>query len=121
MDISIDTWLYGELAHYGGEACQEGYANLQVRLRDGSKLRDLLAKLSLPTQERGISFINGDLSALPNLQPDLDHALSDGDRVAFFDLHSMWPYQYRHGAAMLNELSQALDVRQDQGRHNVTK
>ncbi|MGC8878426.1 MAG: hypothetical protein ACP5R2_04320, partial [Anaerolineae bacterium] len=41
------------------------------------------------------------------LQPDLDHPLRDGDRVAFFHLKSMWPAQYRHGAAMTPELTRA--------------
>ena len=37
---------------------------------------------------------------MPGRQPDLDNSLQDGDRVAFFHLNSMWPYQYRHGAAL---------------------
>jgi hypothetical protein len=121
VEITIDTWLYGELASYGGEADQGSYAHLKVVLTGDNTLRDLLAKLSLPTQERGITFINGVLSASPNMQPDLEHMLRHGDRVAFFDLHSMWPYQYRQGAAMTNELSSALDTRHDQGMRNVTK
>jgi hypothetical protein len=56
--------------------------------------------LALPTEERGITFINGNLSAMPELQPDLDHTLEEGDRVAFFHLTSMWPFQYRDGASM---------------------
>ena len=46
---------------------------------------------------------------MPGLQPDLEHPLDDGDRVAFFHLRSMWPFQYRHGAARIPELAQAMD------------
>ncbi len=121
MDMRIDTWLYGELARHGGQADQGSYANLLVMLPAGSTVRDLLNYLSLPTEERGITFINGDLSALPGIQPDLEHVLSDGDRVAFFHLRSMWPYQYRSGAAMVSELADKLSARTDQGMQHVTK
>jgi hypothetical protein len=121
MDMIIDTWLYGDLARYGGVADQGSFANLQVTLAMGSSVSDLLALLKIPTGERGITFINGNLSALPGVQPDLDHVLFNGDRVAFFHLRSMWPYQYRHGAAMIGELSAALNIRKDQGLHNAAK
>ncbi len=39
-------------------------------------MRDLLAQLGMPTAQRGITFINGKLSAMPGLQPDLDHVLN---------------------------------------------
>ena len=107
--LQVDVWLYGPLARYGGEAARRAHANLQLELPAGSRVRDLLARLALPTEERGITFINGDLSAMPGLQPDLDHPLQDGDRVAFFHLKSMWPNQYRHGAARIPELARAMD------------
>lgn len=107
--MRIDVWLYGPLARYGGQADRGSYANPQVHLPPGSRLRDLLAHLGLPTEERGITFINGQLSAMPGLQPDLDHELCDGDRVAFFHLKSMWPFQYRHGSAVLPELQREFD------------
>ncbi len=115
MQITVDTWLYGELARYGGEPDQASYANIQVVLEEGSTVNDLLEILCMPTELRGITFINGNLSALPGVQPDLGHQLSDGDRVGFFHLRSMWPYQYRSGAAMIGELSAALSARADQG------
>ncbi len=115
MPIKVDTWLYGELAKYGGEPGQASYANLQVVLDDGSTISDLLDKLSMPTELRGITFINGNLSALPGIQPDLNHELMNGDRVGFFHLKSMWPYQYRSGAAAIAELSTALSARPDRG------
>jgi hypothetical protein len=111
--IILDVWLYGPLARYGGEAARRAHAHLQPELPAGSRLRDLLERLALPTKERGITFINGDLSAMPGLQPDLDHLFEDGDRVAFFHLKSMWPCQYRHGAGQTPEMARAMD---EQGR-----
>jgi len=55
---------------------------------------------------------------MPGLQPDLAHPLQDGDRVAFFHLQAMWPFQYRFGIAMGDELSKEMGARKDQGlRH----
>jgi hypothetical protein len=81
---------------------------LHVELPAGGTVGDLLAYLKMPTEERGITFINGDLSAMPGLQPDLDHLLQDGDRVAFFHLKSMWPFQYRHGAGQTPAFARAM-------------
>lgn len=105
-DITVDVWLYGPLARYGKDAQQSSYANLQVVLPMGSTVADLLAYLNLPTEERGITFINGQLSAMPGLQPDLEQSLKDGDRVAFFHLNSMWPFQYRDGASLAPGLAE---------------
>ena len=80
--------------------------------------RELLAQLALPTEERGITFINGDLSAMPGLQPDLGHVLAAGDRVALFHQKSMWPFQYRHDVAMVSEMQSAVEQREDQGRRS---
>src|SRR4030067_2629441 len=108
MPTRIDVWLCGALKHYGGEAAEGSFANLQPYLPDGSTLAVLLAYLKIPTEARGISFINGQLSAMPGLQPDLGHILRAGDRVALFDLRSMWRFQYRHGARMTEEMTQAM-------------
>ncbi len=107
-DITVDVWLYGPLARYGKEAQQSSYANVRVVLPMGSTIADLLAHLNLPTEERGITFINGQLSAMPGLQPDLEHSLKDGDRVAFFHLNSMWPFQYRDGASLAPGLAEVM-------------
>lgn len=121
-EIVVETWLYGELARFGGEAKQAGYANLAVRLPEGSTLGDLLNHLRIPANARGITFINGNLSAMPGLQPDLDHRLEDGDRVAFFHLRAMWPFQYRAGIPMANEMSEAMKARDDHGlRHDYER
>ena len=120
-EIIVDTWLYGGLAQYGGSANQGSFANVQAKLQEQSTVKDLLAFLNMPTEERGITFINGDLSAMPGLQPDLNHVLHDGDRVAFFHLRSMWPFQYRHGVAMLPEMSSAMQSSPDEGLHHAYK
>lgn len=120
-NVTVDVWLYGGLAKYGGQANKGSYANPKVDLPEGSTVRDLLADLQMPTEERGITFINGDLSAMPNMQPDLDHVLQNNDRVAFFHLQSMWPFQYRHGIAMAKEMSAAMLSSDDQGIHHTYK
>ena len=118
--IILDVWLYGPLARYGGEAeHHKSYANPRVELPVGSRLRDLLLHLDLPTVERGITFVNGNLSAMPGLQPDLDLLLQDGDRVAFFHLRSMWPFQYRDGAALAPELARAMSRRTSPFQHRA--
>jgi hypothetical protein len=115
-EIVLDVWLYGDLACYGGDPDQSVCANLQVGLHSGGTIRDLLTILQMPTEARGITFINGELSAMPGLQPDLEHALKDGDRVAFFHLRSMWPFQYRFGVPMVGEMQKSLQT--DQGLHH---
>ncbi len=120
--IALDVWLYGALACYGGGTEQGSFANIQMRLPEGSTMADLLAHLRMPTEERGITFINGRLSAMPGLQPDLGHLLRDGDRVGLFDLKSMWPFQYRHGAMLTDEMARAMDGEKDHGlRHMYSK
>jgi hypothetical protein len=107
-EIRVDVWLYGALAQYGGAANQGGFAHLEMDLPAGSSMGDLLARLGVPAEARGVTFINGQLSALPGVQPDLGHVLQAGDRLGIFDTKSMWPYQYRHGAALTAEMSAAL-------------
>lgn len=118
VKIKIDVWLYGELAHYGGQINQGSYSNPPIVLAEGATIRDLLLCLQMPTEARGITFINGKLSAMPGLQPDLEHPLLDGDRVAFFHLRSMWPFQYRSGISMIEEMSKAMASNDDQGIHH---
>jgi hypothetical protein len=119
--ITVDVWLYGPLARYAGEGARKSYGNVQMQLPGGSRMRDLLDQLCLPTEERGITFINGDLSAMPDLQPDLDHTLCDGDRVAFFHLRSMWPAQYRDGAALAPGLARAMAQEKGPFHHRSSK
>ena len=119
--IGVDLWLYGKLARYGNDAEQRSFANLHIQIPEKTTMGDLLARLGMPTEERGITFINGRLSAMPGLQPDLGHILHEGDRVAFFDLKSMWPFQYRHGAMVTDEMKLAMDAEKDHGLHHTYK
>jgi hypothetical protein len=117
MMIEIELWLYGPLSRYGGEANQGSHAQLQLELPAGTTMAALLARLGLPLEEKGITFINRQLSDMPGLQADLERQLGDGDRVAIFHTKSMWPYQYRHDAVTSPELKQALQ-RKDKGLHH---
>jgi len=118
-NFAVDVWLYGTLARHGGKAAQGSFANLKMHLPEGSTMADLMARLGMRTEERGITFINGQLSAMPDLQPDLGHIFCDGDRVGLFDLKSMWPFQYRHGAMLTDEMARAMDVEKDHGLHHT--
>jgi len=115
--IHIEVWLYGPLARYGGSE-DNIFALQYLDLPEGATVQDLLTHLAMPTEERGITFINGSLSAMPGLQPDLKHCLEDGDRVAFFHPKSMWPFQYRHDVAMAPELKNSVGQREDGGRRS---
>ncbi|NBD35851.1 MAG: MoaD/ThiS family protein [Chloroflexi bacterium] len=113
--IQVEVWLYGPLAHYGGSDDNIA-AHVDLDLAPERRMmQDVLDHLEMPTEERGFTFINGNLSAMPGMHPDLDHELQDGDRVAFFHLKSMWPFQYRHGVAMEHEMTESMDQRGDQG------
>jgi hypothetical protein len=119
LHISVDVWLYGTLARYGDKTEAGCFANVQLRLPEGSTMADLLEHLGVGHKERGITFINGQLSAMPGVQPDLNHFLRNGDRVGLFDLKSMWPFQYRHGATVTDEMARALDAQKDRGLHHT--
>lgn len=116
--IIVEILLYGDLACFGGQAKQYGHAHLHLGLRPGSTIKDLLDKLEMPSKARGVTFINSKLSAMPGLPADLKIQLNSGDRVAFFHPLSMWPYQYRSGVPMTDELQAAMLADKDQGIHH---
>jgi hypothetical protein len=119
--IKLEIHLYGALAFYA-KSDIPGCASLSINLPEQSTIKDLLVNLKIPTEERGITFVNGVLSALPGLQPDLEYVLHDKDRVAFFDLKSMWPFQYRQGVKTLEELSKEMGSDDGKGlRHTYSK
>ncbi len=74
-------------------------------------MSDLLERLEMPLEKKGITFINGQLTDMPGLAADLERELQDGDRVAFFHERSMWPFQYRCGASTGSELEEAMKKR----------
>ncbi len=116
--IQVEVWLYGPLARYAGEGSQGSYAQLYLYLPAGSTMQDLLDQIGLPSEEKGITFINGNLAALPGLEADREVVLHDGDRVGISHRNSMWPHQYRFGASATPQLEEAFRQREDQGiRH----
>ena len=119
--IIVEVLLYGELANYAGKAKQYGHSHLHMVLPPGSNLQNLLDQLDMPSAARGVTFINSKLSAMPGLPADLGIQLNSGDRVAFFHPLSMWPYQYRSGVPMTDELQAAMLANKDQGIHHSYK
>jgi hypothetical protein len=75
--------------------------------------------LGVPSEERGITFVNGKLAALPGLEVDLSLQLEDGDRVGISHRRSMWPFQYRFGANLTSEIQESFRERQDRGIHHA--
>ncbi len=85
-------------------------------------MANLLERLGLPPEEKGITFVNGDLAALPGLATDLGMVLHSGDRVGISHRKSMWPMQYRFGASLTEEIKEEFRSRDDRGiRHSYTK
>lgn len=82
-------------------------------------MQDLLDCLGLPAEEKGITFINGKLAALPGLDSDRRVVLHDGDRVGISHRKSMWPFQYRFGANLTEEVQEDFRGRPDRGVHHA--
>jgi sulfur carrier protein ThiS len=116
---NVEVWLYGPMARYAGEASQGSFAQLNLELEEGSTVGDLVHQLGIPAEERGITFVNGNLAALPGLQADLNVVLHDDDRVGISHRKSMWPMQYRFGAQMTPELQETFREREDRGVHHT--
>ncbi len=117
--VRLDVWLYGPIARYGGAADQGSYAHLDMTMPKGTTLGDLLRHLGIPEEERGIVFISGKIAAFTGMSAGLDAVLRDGDRVGVFHSRTMWPFQYRLGAAMTPELQEALSRREDGWIHHA--
>jgi len=117
--IRVEVWLYGPLARYAGEQSQGSYAELHLQLPVGSTMKVLQDRLGLPVEEKGITFINGRLAALPGLVVDQQVALHDGDRVGISHGQSMWPFQYRFGANLTPEVQETFREREDRGIHHA--
>jgi putative ubiquitin-RnfH superfamily antitoxin RatB of RatAB toxin-antitoxin module len=117
--IQVEVWLYGPIARYAGEQSQGSHAQLNLTFPAGSTLRDLVEYLGLPQEEKGITFVNGSLAALPGLDADREVVLHDGDRVGISHRKSMWPFQYRFGASQTSELQDTFRQRKDRGIHHA--
>jgi sulfur carrier protein ThiS len=116
---TVEVWLYGPIARYAGEASQGSHAQLNVEMPAGSTVGDLVDQLGIPRDERGITFVNGNLAALPGMEVDLELVLRDGDRVGISHRKSMWPMQYRFGAQLTPQLEEAFRERKDRGIHHA--
>ncbi len=126
--IRVEVWLYGPIHRYADEVSESiveertvgsAHAELHLRLAEGSTVEDLLDHLSLPSAEKGITFINGKLAAMPGVEADRSVELREGDRVGISHRRSMWPFQYRFGASMGDELQETFRQRKDRGIHHA--
>jgi hypothetical protein len=106
--ITIEVWLYGPLARHAPVRSNASYSQLHLSLPDGSTMRDLIGHLGIPQKEKGITFVNGDLTDMPGLRADLGRVLQDGDRVGLMHTRSMWPFQYRFLAKTSPQLEKKL-------------
>jgi hypothetical protein len=103
--ITVDVVLYGSLAKLGGG---KHIAQIKVNLNTNASMADLLEKLKIPPDERGFTFINAVLCAMPGVQVDLNQTLHNEDHIGIFSTTHMWPYQYRDGIRMTDALTQVL-------------
>lgn len=126
--MRVEVWLYGPISRYGREIDEESvqdrrvepsYAELHLRLPEGSTVTHLLDLLKLPPEEKGITFINGNLAAMPGVDTDRNVELHDGDRVGISHRRSMWPFQYRFGASLDETLKDSFRQRKDRGIHHA--
>jgi sulfur carrier protein ThiS len=117
--IAVEVWLYGPLARYAGARSQGSYAQLMEELPAGSTLGDLFARLGIPREEKGITFVNGQLAVMPGAERGEKKVLHDGDRVGISHRKSMWPFQYRLGANVTEELADQFRSRPDGGIHHA--
>jgi sulfur carrier protein ThiS len=125
---TIEVWLYGPIRRYADEVREDivlerdvgiAHAELHLEFPEGSTMQDLLDHLSLPPEEKGITFINGRLAAMPGIEADRAVELHDGDRVGISHRRSMWPFQYRFGASLEDELQKTFRQRKDRGIHHA--
>ncbi len=107
--IRLEVWLYGPLATYGGDAARPGHAELHPEMPEGTTVGTLVDHLRIPTEEKGMVFVNGELADMPGLNASSTYPLKNGDRVGLFHRVSMWPFQYRHGAAISPALEKAME------------
>ncbi len=111
--ITVHARLYGELSCYGATIHQTGkYSSISVKLSTGSALADLLEYLLMCTSERGFTFINDQVSAMPNMQHDLGYQLQDGDQIIFFPA-SMLTTHIQFDANTTGKMARTIRVDED--------
>lgn len=116
LSISVHVSLYGDLAKYAG-----GHHIAQTKIvLDGNKnIGNLLDKLTISADEKGYIFKNAVLCDVPGLDAAREESLCDGDHVGIFSTQHMWPYQYRDGIRMSDNLARTLN--REGAMHNIYK
>lgn len=102
---TVHVSLYGEIAQYGGG---KYIASFHHPWFENMQIRDLLSDLGLPDREKGYLFINSILCDAPGLNASLQEELHPGDHIGIFSIKHMWPYQYRDGIHMSDNLVEAM-------------
>ena len=106
--ITVSVRLYGELSCYGKTIQRgENYSTINVQLSVGNTLQDLMDVLLMCTKERGFTFINEKLSAMPEVQPDLDYQLQENDEVLFFPW-KMLPTRLQFDTKMTDKMTRTV-------------
>jgi molybdopterin converting factor small subunit len=74
----IEIRLYGELRRFAKEQDPTGDSVLQVPVKGGETIGDIIERIGIPREELGRNiFLNGQLSAL-------NREVKDGDRLGLF-------------------------------------
>lgn len=102
---TINITLYGDIASHGGG---RHIASLDLELPAGAILDDLLQTIGLDPEDRGYLFINAVLHDMPGLYASKKVSLQEGDHVGIFSIRHMWPYQYRDGIRLSDDLKEAM-------------
>jgi len=106
--IIVHVRLYGDLSCYGNSNRHtSNFASITVQLPLGSTLKNLMDSLLVCTQERGFTFINEKMSAMPNIQPDLDYQLQNSDQILFYPL-KMFPTGLQFDMKMTDKMARAI-------------
>jgi hypothetical protein len=106
--ITVDIAVYGPLARaIGGKHI----ATKVVTVNADVTLGELREQLGIKEEDTGYIIINSILCDVPGLNASQNLPLNDGDHIGLFSKVHMWPYQYRDGARMTQELTDALRER----------
>jgi hypothetical protein len=108
QEITVELALYGPVARAAGG---HHVAQRTVSLKPGSTLGELAEGFGIDRSQTGYIFVNAILCDVPGMNVSKDLRLHDGDHVGVFSLVHMWPYQYRDGARMTEDLREALRQR----------
>ncbi len=114
--IRITLTLYGPLAKFAGG---KYIAQKTIELEEGATIQKLMDFFHIPYDQKSYLFINNILSDMPGLSASLDEVLSDNARVGIFSLQHMYPYQYRDGLPMSENLTKTLKERGGGALHNT--